>query len=275
MSRLQRTALAAWLGFATLGPAFAGVHYQAVNKVAAAAGTSSEMQVEAWVSGPKARIEFRSSDNPIARTGSYVLTQDGGKTLYLVDPQDKTYSQWSVDGMLGLVGGILKGLGPLLKIEFGAPRVEKLLEEDGGLVAGQPTRHYRYRTTYTTKVRVFGFGNSSDTVQEQDLWIASKLTDPGLAVWLRSDPPRTGNPDFDQMIAANREKYQGFPLKSATVTTSTQQKSGKQSVSRTSQEVTELSAAAVPDSRFELPAGYQERQLPLPAENPRGGPGAP
>jgi hypothetical protein len=59
----------------------------------------------------------------------------------------------------------------------------------------------------------------------------------------------------------------GFPLKSVTVTTSTQK--DKQTVTRSTMEVTELTTTTEPEERFELPAGYQERELP--PSRPGGG----
>src|SRR5260370_16164839 len=163
--------------------------------------------------------------------------------------------------MLGMLGGIMNGgLGPLLKIEFSDPKVEKLQEEDGGAVVGVPTRHLRYRTSYALKVKVLGFGRVTDVVSEQDLWVADRLQDQGLGVLLRSEPPATGNADFDKLVTAGREKMHGFPLKSVTVNTNTQK--DKQTVTRSTMEVTELSTTAVPEARFDIPAGYQERQLP-------------
>jgi hypothetical protein len=261
-------AACAALVLAGVAPASAGIHYQAVTHITDAQSRTHDLQVEGWAAGDKARVDFRVSDSPIAKSGTYILTKDAGKTLYLVDPEEKTYSEWSVEGLLGIMGGIFNGgLGPLLKIDFSEPKVEKLLEEDGGTVAGIPTRHYRYRTSYSMKVKVLGFGRASDVVSEQDLWVADRLQDEGLGVWLRSEPPRTGNANFDKLVAAGREKLHGYPLKTVTVSTSTQK--DRQTVTRTSREVTEMRSLAVPDARFEIPAGYQERQLP--ATRPGGG----
>lgn len=265
---MTRLAACALLVCAMAAPAHAGVHYQAVTRTTDAQSRSHEVQVEGWVAGERARVEFHASDNPIAKSGTYLITKDGGRTLYLVNPEDKAFFQWSTAGMLGMLGGIMNGgLGPLLKIEFSDPKVEKLLEEDGGAVVGVPTRHYRYRTSYALKVKVFGFGSVTDVVSEQDLWVADRLQDQGLGVWLRSEPPATGNADFDKLVAAGHEKLHGFPLKSVTVNTSTQK--NKQTVTRSTMEVTDLSTTAVPEERFEIPAGFQERQLP--AGRPGGG----
>lgn len=247
---------------AAASPAFAGTHYIAVTR--SEGPRTGVMEVESWVSGDKARIEFRQSDNPMARSGTYLLTRDGGHTLYLVNPQEKTYTEWNLDAMLGMMGGILGGgLGPLLKIELSDPKVQKVLEEDGGTIAGQPTRHVRYHTTYTMKVKVLGMGRATETASDEDLWVTTKPLDAGVGVWLRTDPPRTGNRDFDQLLAGQWQHIDGFPMRTVTVTTNTDSK-GKQSVTKRTMEVTEFGTAAVPDSRFELPAGYQERQLAPP-----------
>jgi hypothetical protein len=254
--------LAALTALAVSVPSFAGVHYQAVSKLDGGGRRSpGDTRVEGWVSGTKARVEFKESGNPMAKAGMYILTKDGGKTLYLVNPEDKTYALWDLNGMLGVLGGIMNGIGPMLKFEFSDPKVEKVSEEDGGSLLGMSTRHYKYRTSYTLKMRILGMGRSSDTVTDQDVWATAKLTDPGLGVWLRHDPPKTGNENFDKLIAAEAQKQRvnGFPLKTVSTTTSTQ--NGKQNVTHQTMEVTSLETKSIADSQFELPAGYKETQM--------------
>ena len=250
-------------------PGWAGIHYKAKTDMEAGAGNAKnqpgDVTVEGWVSGPSARVEFRESGNPLAKKGTYLITKDGGKKLYLVNPEDKTYAEWDLQAMMGMVGGIMNGIGPMLKIQFSEPQVEKLLDEDGGSLLGLPTRHTRHRTSYTMTVKVFGMGNVTDVVQEQDIWSTTKLQDAGLGAWLRSDPPRTGNAEFDKLLAKEVARAEGFPLKTVTVSTSTSKK-GEKSVSRQTLEVTELDAnATVEASKFEIPAGYEETQMAVPA----------
>jgi hypothetical protein len=254
------------LGLALLAlPAWAGTHYTAVTTTDTPQGRSMKMQVEGWVSGDKAKVVFTDSDSPIMKSGSYLLTRDGAHTLYIVNPEEKTYAVWDVSAMLGAMGGIMNGLGPIVKMEFSDPKVEKLAEDDGGTLLGLPARHYRFRTSYSAKVKVFGFGSSSDTVTDQDVWASKRLVDPGFGAWLRAEPPHTGNAQFDKLIAAEAGKRQveGFPLKTVSVSTTTQK--GKQRTSRQTMEVTKLESRAVPDSTFELPSDYKETQI-LPAE---------
>lgn len=248
-------------------PCSAGIHYKSTQKSWSegdrANGRNSDVQAEGWVTGEKAKVAFvESNGNPAAQQGTYIVTKDGGKTLYLVNPQDKTYAQWDLQGMLGVVGAVMNGMGPLLKIQFSDPKTEKISEEDGGLVAGVPTRHYKYRTSYTMTVKVLGMGNTANVVSEQDIWATTKATDVGLGVWLRAEPTRTGNKEFDKLLTSEAAKFQGFPLKVVTVNTSTQQKGNKQTVTHSTMEVTQLDASAsVPASAFEIPAGYKETQI--------------
>jgi hypothetical protein len=242
-------------------PAFAGIHYKAVTKTDDPKNPTN-IEVEGWVSGDKAKVEFEESANPVAKSGAYLITKDGGKSIYLVDPEEKTYAEWDLQAMLGLVGSVMQGMGPLLKMEFSDPKVEKLLDEDGGTIVGQPTPHTRYRTSYTMKIKVLGMGNEASVVTEQDIWATDKLQDIALGVWLRSDPPRTGNEQFDKLIAAEVDKAKGFPLKTVTVSTTTQKKKGQTTTTRSTMEVTQLDTSAdVAASSFEIPAGYKETQL--------------
>lgn len=269
MKKLSRLTLAAALFLIAASPCLAGIHYKATTKMQGAGGTGP-MTVEGWVSGDNAKVAFlESGGNPVAQEGAYMVTKDGGRTLYLVNPEDKTYARWDLQGMMGAVGAVMNGLGPLLKVQFSEPKIEKLAEGDGGTLLGLPTRHYKYRTSYTMSMKVFGMGNTSDVVQEQEMWVSPKLEDPGLAVWLRAEPPRTGNTEFDKLLNSEAYRVHGFPLKIVTTSTSTSKK-GKSTTSTTTMEVTQLDASAsVPASAFEIPAGYQETQI-LPTAPPEG-----
>jgi hypothetical protein len=254
-------------------PGFAGIHYKSVThtETEGARGRSNNVQAEGWVSGDKAKIAIlESNDNPIAQQGTYILTKDGGKTLYLVNPKDKTYAQWSLQGMLGTVGSVMNGMGALLKIQFTDLKSDKVAEEDGGALLGLPTRHYKLRTSYVATVKVLGMGNTSNVVSEQDVWTSTKLADPGLGVWLRAEPPRTGNVEFDKLIASQTVHFAGYPLKMVTVSTSTNTKRNQTTTTRTTMEVTQIDAAAnVPASTFEIPAGYKEAEM-VPTGNGEG-----
>jgi hypothetical protein len=84
----------------------------------------------------------------------------------------------------------------------------------------------------------------------------------GLGVWLRAAPPRTGNAEFDKLIAAEAVNLQGFPLKMVTVNTSTAKKGNRTTTTRSTMEVTQVDTnAAVPAAAFEIPAGYEKTEI--------------
>ena len=245
---------------------FAGVYY--VAQTTAEGGKSAEKQnmvVKAWASGDGGKVVFEESENPMMGKGTYIITKDGGKTMFLVDPKEKTYMKWDLESMMGLLGGAMK----MMNLKFTDPKVEALGEEPDGLVAGVPTVHYRFRTTYAMSMSFMMMKKNSKVVKDEEIWAATKLADAALGIWLRKAPPKTGNEDMDKLIKAEMGKVQGFPLKRKTVTTSTDEK-GKKEVTTITMEVTELQMVPVPDSTFEIPSDYKETSLAGTGEGEQG-----
>jgi hypothetical protein len=246
-------------------PLFAGVTYTAKTTSEGGRGAAhANAVVKAWVSGDKAKIEFEESGNPMERKGMYIVTSDGGKTMYMVNPQDKKYFKWDMEGMMGMAGGMMK----MMHLKFSNPKVEELGSEPGGVILGMPTTHYKYRTSYTMEMSMAMMHRKTSTVNEQDIWTTSKLADPGLGVWLRKTPPKFNNEELDNLVKAEMGKMKGFPLKTVSKITNTDEK-GRTEVTTTTMEVTELESASVPDSTFAIPAGYEEAAMP--GMGPMGG----
>lgn len=242
-------------------PAFAGVYYKAESVIEPDNGQSQRMDVEAWVDGEKAKIVFTESNNPMTPEGSYLLTTDGGQVLYLVNPEEKTYTEWDLAAMMQTLGAMMDSMGGMMSMEFSEPQVEKLLEEDGGSILGMSTTHYRYRTTYTMDLKVMGMRRSNEIETVQDLWTTEEMDEAALGVWLRSTPPETGNEDIDGLVQAEIAKVQGFPLKTVTVSTTTGEKKKRSTTTRSTTEVKVLERRDAPAGSFEIPAGYEEREM--------------
>jgi hypothetical protein len=247
--------------------AFAGMVL--VAKTTAEGGKGAEMQdstAKTWVSGDKGKTIFEESSNPVMAKGTYIITKDGGKTMYLVNPKDETYMKWDLDSLMGMAGGAMK----MMNMKFTDPKVEALGEEPDGLIVGLPTVHYRFRTTYTMSMSFMMMKKKAKVVKEEEIWAAPKLVDAALGIWLRKTPPKTGNEELDALIAAEMGKVQGFPLKRKVVTTNTDEK-GKVESNTVTMEVTELQMVPVPDSTFEIPAGYKETSMTDAGEGKGGG----
>lgn len=215
-----------------------------------------DVTVRALVSGNRAKVTFLQAGSNVAQAGDYMLSPDQGNTLYLISPGTRTYTRYDTRTMLAGMGQMVQGMRGTMKVTFEAPKVEKLLEEDGGLIAGLPTRHYRYRTSYVVSMHVTG-DKKATTEIEEDIWTTTHLTDPALAVWLKKDPAPTGDEQLDSMIKAEMSKVQGFPLRRITVT-HMHDATGAEHNSRVEMQVTELKRVPVAQAEFVIPKSYKE-----------------
>jgi len=252
-------------------PALAGIQYTAVTSTEGP-GQSQRTAVEAWIDGPRGKVVFSESGSPGLEAGQYLLTQDGGKTLYLVDPKEKAYAEWDLEAMLQMFGSLLQAMGPIVNFKIENVEVEKLGSESGGTVAGLPTTKTRWRTEYDLTLKVLGMGRKNHVETFQEVWSTGELADPALGLWLRAASP-TGFEELDELVSAEAAKLDGFPLKSIAVTTTTGQKGKRSQESRVTTEVTSLDrSVAIPASTFEIPEGYTQSQalVPQTAQGPEG-----
>ncbi len=231
--------------------AFAGVEFVAQTR----SDIGGDVTVHAYVSGSKAKVVFVESQAEIYATGDYMLSPDEGKTLYMLSPATKTYTRYDVQSMMAGMGGMVQGMRGMMKVNFESPKIEKLLEENGGLIAGLPTRHYRYRTRYTVSMHITGAKKIS-TVVEEDIWATERLSDPALKLWLKQEPPSTGDEQVDQMIRAEMSKVQGLPLKRVTVTRTSDAQGER--TTRSEMNVLRVKQVAIPAATFLIPRGYTE-----------------
>lgn len=233
-------------------PCFSAVTFTAKTQ----STEGGDVTVRALVSGSRAKVVFLQSGSNVAQSGDYMLSPDEGNTLYLISPTTRTYTRYDTRTMLAGMGQMVQGMRGTMKVTFEEPKVEKLLEEEGGLIAGLPTRHYRYRTSYVVSMHVTG-DRQATTEIEEDIWTTIHLTDPALSVWLKKDPAPTGDKQLDAMIKAEMSKVQGFPLRRLTVT-HMHDATGAEHTSRVEMEVTELKKVAAAAADFVIPKTYKE-----------------
>ena len=254
----QKMILVGLIVLSTALSSSAGWEYSAVTRAEGSSQHSEMMnnQMTSWVDGGNAKVEFTRSGNPMMPAGSFAVTKDGGKTMLMVDPSKKTYSKWDMAGMAGMAGGAMQ----MMNMKMSTPKVEKLLEEQGGKIAGFATTHYRFRTSYTTDMEFMGMKQSISTVTEEDLWASPELNEAGLNAWMNQQGAKTGSEQLDKLIKAEMEKVKGFPLKRI-VTTTTKESGGEPQVMKITTEVTSIKKASPAGALFEVPAGYREAPL--------------
>ena len=149
-----------------------------------------------------AKVEFADQKGTMFKPGSYLLTKDAGRTLYLVDPKEKAYSRWDLEAMLATTFALIEGTGPLLDLEFSNASSKKLGEDDGGTLLGYPTRHYQWQSAHDMKLSVLGMKRQYHIESVQDFWSTDQLGAEGFKVWLRPDRTRTGNSGLDELLTS-------------------------------------------------------------------------
>ena len=248
---------------ALAAPLEAGIEYEARSwQEGKQANEQAEMTVLAKIDGENARIEFVESGNPWMREGAYLLTTDGGTTLQLVKPADKTYGEFELDSVMRMLGSL--GEAGIVSFEIENPKLETLERGPGKSVAGMSTKHARYRTTYDMRIKIMRFQRTQSVETTQDVWYSEELRDPAMGVWLRKEPPRT-NTELDKLIDLEVGKIEGFPLETADTTVMTGKK-GKQTTTVTRMRVEKLSrGVSFPASTWVIPDDYTPVQM-MPTE---------
>jgi hypothetical protein len=248
---MRSRVIAAALLLAAL-PCFAGIRFTAETR----GDQGLEVRVNAEVSGARAKVLFVQVNNDSVAEGDYMLSPDAGRTLYMVSPRTRTYIRYDAQTMLAGMADLVRGMRGQMQFTFESPKIEKLADEDGGLIAGIRTRHYKYRTSYTVLMPAPSTDKVMTTIVE-DIWTSEALDDPALGIWLKKDQASTGDEQLDSLIRAEMSKVEGFPLKRVTVTNTVDTK-GVAHQTRAEMLVTALKQAQIPAAEFVLPRTYRE-----------------
>ncbi len=255
MSEAAGVARASFVAIALMGAggAHAGWYYEAQTTTDAGnVGT-----VLGWVDGEQARIEFRDRDpSGMFEQGTYILSTDGGRTIHLVNPAERTISEVDFAQVFQMVGAIADAAGGLVRMEFDDFVAEQLGEAPGEPILGYPTTHLRFRSGYTMRMSVLGMRQEQRTDVEQEIWCTDAVDEAGFHVWLRPDRFRTGNEGFDRMIEQQFATVDCLPLRNRTVTRSSGGRGAGSTVTSVT-EVTALREDTPPAGTFELPQGYE------------------
>jgi hypothetical protein len=229
---------------------------------------SSVTQV--WSDGGQAKTETLESaiDNPFMPPGSYLLVNE--QEMLLVNPAAGTFARFDVGAMMQNVQGMANG------IEITDVKVEKVLDEPGESIAGYPTRHYQFKSSWSMGFN--GMPVKTEMNLVEDLWATDAIDLPAGA------PGAAGAmPDSIARLAEAQAQRQveGFTLRHVTVQSSKSSMmggglggglggrmaqrmmggAGAGSATTTSIEVLDIEEADIPAATFAIPAGYRETSL--------------
>ncbi len=219
------------------------------------------MHTRIWVDGERGKVLFeaRAKDSPLGN-GNYLLTRDGGATVYLVNPKEKTYAPFSIGKALGTLGSLSRASGGMISITLSNGYGEIMGDAPGKPILGHTTHNIVVRHGFTLTTTMLGRKSVRKMDTRTEAWVAPDLEDAALSIWLRKGPPKTGDPEMDGALRAAVIPLDGFPLKTISVTTTTDEK-GREKVDQTEMDVTVLRNESMPASLFQLPAGYRQVSL--------------
>ena len=116
------------------------------------------------------------------------------------------------------------------------------------------------------EVKVVFIKNKSHVKIEREFWSTPKIKAMAeMAESFRFQDFKTGMEDLDNLIEEQMkaDAGMGFPLKMITVNTSIDKKGNAKETSRQTMEVLSVGSKTFPASFFEIPAGYEEKQMGL------------
>lgn len=191
------------LALAAATPSFAAIQYDFVQKNTSddAVVPSRDLTGRATVDGEGLRVEFLSGN--LYPAGTYVVSTDASRRLFFVDPTKEWYTEVNTAGIataLGTSGIEIENLKSKTEILADKPKI-----------AGYDTIHHRVTLTYDMQVVMRGITLKQQIQTEVDMWTSTEIVATG-ADFLNGSM-KTGDPDLDQLFAAERAKVAGFPLR--------------------------------------------------------------
>lgn len=251
-----------WVGVAltlVAHAAFAAVQYEYIqthHSDSDGGMPPMNMSAKAVIDGARSRIEFISGN--AYPPGTYVVSTDGARKLQFVDPTQKTYTEVNTLTIASAIGM------SNIKVENLTSAVTRL--DDQQLVAGIPTNHYRLTLTFDVTVMFSGRPLKQSFRTEIDKWTTSRYSDVADAFSART--LQTGNPQIDELIAAETGKISGFPLKQTVRITAINAHIGKNTgrsqlkVPATTTITREMTVTSIRETSadatlFDVPAGYK------------------
>lgn len=168
------------------------------------------MNARALIEGDKSRIDVISGN--VYPPGTYVISTDGSRRLFFVDPTMRTYTEFNISGVSTAIGS------SNIIIENLQSNVTPM--EEGEMIAGLSTKHYRVTFSYDITVVFRGTPLKQSVHTVIDKWMTTQFGDVAETM-LAASSYRTGNPKVDELIELETRKLKGFPLRQSTTITTT------------------------------------------------------
>ena len=255
MKRLLLTVALAILAL----PAFGAIQYDFIQKNTTdhPIRPVTDVTGRTIVDGARSRVEYIGGNT--YPPGTYVLSTDGARRLYFVDPEKKSYTEFNT-------AGIATALSTNnLKIENFTSSIDTL--PDRTKIAGVETTHYKVSMQYDVTLTVQGIALKQHVTTSIEKWTSDQFSEIDLAFY--SDSALTGNESLDKLIETEMARAPGFPMRQiVTVRTSydmpIRTKLNVPNTRTMTREtlITSIGQAKADPSMFVLPANFRRADQP-------------
>ncbi len=212
------------------------------------------------VDGAHMRMDITNGDNILFKDNSVVLSDDGGKTMTVLDPATKNFYQLRLEDVLGSATSMLRNMGDMLKLSFVNPHVTVSDAGAGGIIEGFPTRKYVLDASYDIDIDAMGQKMTTHMVMNTQSWTTTQLSSE-FSTFLQARGFRTGIDAIDTLIEAQTTAMKGMPLKQ--VSTITMNQGGGDTTMVTTSTVSNIVRKTIAPSEFVMPAGYAKVEDPI------------
>ena len=241
-------------------------------------GKDFTMAGKGYVAGGNARIEFTNVNNPQMKAqggpfseGSYILFKGATKEFIVVNTKQKQYAAMGQDGLMQMTSMLTN----LVKFEMTNVHIDASRVQPDTTVDSYKTQHYRVTQTYHMKMSMVFIHQENDVNASGEYYYAHEFDDlinPYMSSGWSASTNFFNNPDYaNQLKAAAAKVPHGVPVLVVIHNTNTDKK-GKTVSGTTTMHSTNLVRGDIPNSTFEIPAGYTKYEPPTQAGAAQGAP---
>jgi hypothetical protein len=184
--------------------AFAAIEYDfhQINTSEIEQLPSGDLNGHAIIDGERWRVDFVGGTT--YPPGTYVVSNNGSRTLLFVDPLSKSFTEVNVAAAAAYMGS------SKISVANAKSNIERL--EDHPIVAGYPTDHYRMTVSYDMTVAMGALPVSQSVQTTVDEWTTAAFGEQGNT-FLSDRGTKTGNSTIDDLVDQENAKIKGLALK--------------------------------------------------------------
>jgi hypothetical protein len=215
-----------------------------------------------YVAGDRWRIDMASEAEK--KSGDYLLSTDGGRTITIVHPEERSYSVHDADDFERIVSRVMRGLDAVMTLQLRDAKVATAALGAGDAVGGRATQRYRLTQDYEVSVGMFGFSSATRERVVTEYWVDPRLALPRNPVVEMMSTLATALAQHDaaflrRSTEARRTLFRGTPLK-VVVTAESREEDGEVKRKVRTIQLGEVERVAIDGPVFEVPRGFERKE---------------